>query len=247
MAISSLRRALVWLACASATLLTACGSSTVESQLTPSRIIGFGDAFSVVTSGASYTVNDSATNTWLAQFAASYGKTLDTSLVYAQGNARISATPDAAGSTSTLTVTQQAEAALLGFTTNIPDATGSVLIQNGGVMGAVSGNMAKTIAVANLPAHNMTSGGHDAAAVTSSSAGAHDHFDPMYGWVDVDAIPTGVPVHCSDEGNRISLGGHTHTIDMPNHTHTVALGGSGTPLDTTPKSLSANAFLYLGT
>jgi outer membrane lipase/esterase len=129
MAISSLRRAFVWLACASATLLTACGSSTVESQLSPSRIIASGDAFSVAKSGASYTVNDSAVNTWLAQFASSYGKTLDTSLVYAQGNARITATTDAAGSTSTATVTQQIDSFLAGSSLGSDD----VVVVNGGI------------------------------------------------------------------------------------------------------------------
>lgn len=129
MTVSSLRRAFVWLACASATLLTACGSSTVESQLTPSRIIGFGDSFNVVKSGASYTVNDTNTNTWLTQFAASYGKTLDTSLVYAQGNARISTTPDAAGNSSTLTVAQQIDSFLASNSLGEND----VVVINGGI------------------------------------------------------------------------------------------------------------------
>lgn len=146
MAISSLRRAFVWLACASATLLTACGSSTVESQLTPSRIIGFGDAFNVVKSGASYTVNDSAINTWLAQFASSYGQTLNTSLVYAQGNARISATTDAAGSTSTLTVTQQIDSFLASNTLSAND----VVVVNGGISDLV-------VEMAAVTAHTETS------------------------------------------------------------------------------------------
>lgn len=100
MSVFSLRRAVLGLACASATLLAACGASSVESQLNPSRIIGFGDAFSVVTPGASYTVNDSASGvvtTWIAQLAKNYGVALNTSLVFAQGNARISSTVDAAG------------------------------------------------------------------------------------------------------------------------------------------------------
>jgi outer membrane lipase/esterase len=129
MAISSLRRAFVWLACASVTLLTACGSSTVESQLTPSRIIGFGDAFNVVTSGSSYTVNDTAVNTWLAQFASSYGKSLDSTLMYAKGNARISAVPDAAGNSSTLTVTQQIDSFLGSNSLGSDD----VVVINGGI------------------------------------------------------------------------------------------------------------------
>jgi outer membrane lipase/esterase len=102
MTVFSLRRAVLGLACASAALLAACGASSVESQLNPTRIIGFGDAFSVVTSGKSYTVNDSTVvTTWLGQLASSYGVTLNTSLVYAQGNARIDSTTDAAGGSNT--------------------------------------------------------------------------------------------------------------------------------------------------
>ncbi|WP_367848521.1 GDSL family lipase [Rhodoferax sp. WC2427] len=111
MSVFSLRRAVLGLACASAVLLAACGSSSVESQLKPNRIIAFGDAFSVVTPGASFTVNDSAINTWLGQIASSYGMTVapvaSGGYVYAQPNARIKLTPDAAGSTTTQTVTQQ--------------------------------------------------------------------------------------------------------------------------------------------
>ena len=133
MTVLSLRRVLVWLACASATLLSACGSSTVESQLVPSRIIAFGDAFSVVTPGASYTVNDSAVNTWVAQFASSYGLTVSPSasggLVYAQGNARINTSPDAAGSTSTLTVKQQIDSFLASNTLGAND----LVLINGGI------------------------------------------------------------------------------------------------------------------
>ncbi len=111
MTVFSLRRAVLGLACASAALLAACGSSTTESALTPTRIIAFGDAFSVVTPGASYTVNDTAINTWLGQLASSYGlgvaPVASGGYVYAQGNARINNTTDAAGSTTTKTVTQQ--------------------------------------------------------------------------------------------------------------------------------------------
>ena len=111
MTVFSLRRAFLGLACASAALLAACGASTTESALKPTRIIAFGDSLSVVTPGASYTVNDTAINTWLGQLASSYGITATPvasgGYVYAQGNARISATPDAAGSSTTQTIAQQ--------------------------------------------------------------------------------------------------------------------------------------------
>nr|WP_315188121.1 SGNH/GDSL hydrolase family protein [uncultured Albidiferax sp.] len=126
MSVFSLRRAFLGLACASAALLAACGSSTTESALTPKRLIAFGDAFSVVTPGASYTVNDSAIHTWLGQVASSYGLTATPvtsgGYVYAQGNARIKNTTDAAGSTTTQTVTQQIDAFLAsGVTLNDND------------------------------------------------------------------------------------------------------------------------------
>ena len=54
-----LRRTLVLAACASAALLAACGSSTVESAVTPTRIVSFGDALSDVGyAGKRYTIND---------------------------------------------------------------------------------------------------------------------------------------------------------------------------------------------
>ena len=88
-----LRRTMVLAACASAALLTACGSSTVDSAVTPTRIVSFGDALSDVGyAGKRYTINDGTTNIWAQQFAASYGRTLETSSAggagYARGNAR---------------------------------------------------------------------------------------------------------------------------------------------------------------
>ena len=108
-----LRRVLMLAACAAATLLAGCGSSTV-SAFTPTRVISFGDAFSDVGNLGiynKYTVNDGSTNNWTQEVAADYGLTLAPSnsggFGYAQGNARIALTPDAAGTTTTQTVTQQ--------------------------------------------------------------------------------------------------------------------------------------------
>lgn len=138
MSVLSLRRAFLGLACASAVLLAACGSSTTESALTPSRIIGFGDAFSVVTPGARYTVNDSSINHWLNQFASSYGLTVAPNTsggqVYAQANARILAKPDAAGSSATLTVKEQIDTFLAGNTLGAND----VVVVNGGISDIVT-------------------------------------------------------------------------------------------------------------
>jgi hypothetical protein len=85
---------------------------------------------------------------------------------------------------NTLTATQQAAAAALGLVGNIPNATNSYLVQNGGVMGAVSGSNTVTLTQGNLPNVNFTgntsnAGTHshttDPAAFNSANAGSHNH------------------------------------------------------------------------
>ena len=131
----SLRRALAAVAaCASMALLAACGSSSTESALTPTRLISFGDAFSDLgQNGSKYTVNDGATNHWLAQMALRYGKTITPSgaggLGYGQASARITNTPDAAGNSATLTVTQQIDSFLAGNTVGPDD----LILLSGGI------------------------------------------------------------------------------------------------------------------
>lgn len=105
------RRAM--LVAASSVLLAACGGgSEVVSQLTATRVIAFGDGFSDVgQTGSRYTVNGAGAVNWTQQVASRYGQTLTASsaggLSYAVGNARVSATPDAAGNAATPTVSEQ--------------------------------------------------------------------------------------------------------------------------------------------
>ncbi|MFT3812710.1 MAG: SGNH/GDSL hydrolase family protein [Acidovorax sp.] len=138
-----MRRSLVAAACASAALLAACGSSTVESAVSPNRIIAFGDAVTDVgQNGAAYTVNDGTILNWSNQFASHYGKTVTSvsqgGLSYATGNARINITPDAAGNASTLTVTQQIDKFLSGNTF----ANDDFVLVNGGMSDLIAGFMA---------------------------------------------------------------------------------------------------------
>ena len=113
MATQWLRRA--WLAAigASALLLAACGGGSIEQQLSPGRIVVFGDAMADIgQNGRRYTVNDeSVFNNWTLYVAASYNLELapssDGGTNYATGNARILREPDAAGSTATPTVKEQ--------------------------------------------------------------------------------------------------------------------------------------------
>ncbi|MCJ0765870.1 SGNH/GDSL hydrolase family protein [Variovorax terrae] len=121
-----LRRAVLTAVCASAALLAACGSSTIESQLTPTRFISFGDAFADLgQTGSRYTVNDGSVNNWTQQMAADFGvpmaAVVSGGFAYAQGNARITAKPDAAGSSATPTVQQQIDTFLAGNTIGASD------------------------------------------------------------------------------------------------------------------------------
>jgi len=107
------------LAAGAAMLVAACGSGTIESQFHPSRIVVFGDGFSDIgQAGSRYTVNDGATNVWTLQLASDFGLPLTPSTAggtsYATGNVRITAEPDAAGSSATLTVKKQIDAFLAG-------------------------------------------------------------------------------------------------------------------------------------
>ena len=157
-----LRRTLVLAACASAALLTACGSSTVESAVTPTRILSFGDALSDVGyAGKRYTINDGSTNIWAQQFAASYGRTLDAASAggvgYARGNARMTLTPDAAGVAGTRTVTQQIDDFLAAGTIGTNDM---VLVNSGisDIITQMAAVKAGTITEATLVANAQTAG-----------------------------------------------------------------------------------------
>lgn len=134
MARNWLRGAVVALTCASAALIAGCGSSTIESALTPSRFITFGDGFSDLGQGGSrYTVNDGSVNIWTQQMAGRFGMTLTTAsaggLSYARGNARVVAKPDAAGNATTLTVAEQVSAFLAAGTIGQND----VFVISGGI------------------------------------------------------------------------------------------------------------------
>jgi len=129
-----MRRGLLALATASALLVAACGSGTIESQLQPSRIVAFGDGFSDLGQGGSrYTVNDATVNIWSHQVASSFGVGLTTASAggtsYATGNVRINSKPDAAGSSSTLTVKEQIDSFLAASTIGAND----LLIVSGGI------------------------------------------------------------------------------------------------------------------
>lgn len=158
MAIQWLRRALLAAVGASALLLAACGGGTIASQLSPARIVVFGDAFGDVgQNGRAYTVNDGTSNVWTLFVADSYGVALTPSssggLGYATGNARVRLEPDAAGSTATPTVKEQVDAFLAAST---PAGDDLILISAGTsdviaeVQAVLTGTRTEAEALANL-------------------------------------------------------------------------------------------------
>ncbi|WP_048438098.1 SGNH/GDSL hydrolase family protein [Caenimonas sp. SL110] len=115
MSFSWMRRAALALASVSLLTLAACGSGSIVSQLEASRVFAFGDGLSDIgQTGTKYTVNDGNTNIWTQGIAAAYGAPAVAAnaggTFYAQKNARVVATPDAAGSTATPTIKQQIDA-----------------------------------------------------------------------------------------------------------------------------------------
>jgi outer membrane lipase/esterase len=121
MATQWLRRAVRALAAgAVSVVLAACGSGSIESQLTPTRLIAFGDGMTDIGhTGAQYTINDGSINNWTSYIAFNTGlelrpSTLGAGLSYATGNARVVAKPDAAGNAATATVKEQIDAFLAG-------------------------------------------------------------------------------------------------------------------------------------
>ena len=126
------RRATQAVACAGAlTLLAACGSGSVVSDLEPKRFLTVGDSFMDVgqAGGTRYTVND-GTNNWVQELASHYSQPVTAAsaggFAYAQGHARVAAA-DPAGAPS---VTAQIDTLLASTTLAGKD---DVVLINGGM------------------------------------------------------------------------------------------------------------------
>ena len=121
-----LRRSVLLAACAASLLLAACGSGTIESQLTPARVVVFGDAMADLgQKGNRYTVNDGTINIWTEEVAFGFALPLKPSAQggtsYATAHARVTAKPDATGNNDTPTVKEQIDSFLAGNTVGTND------------------------------------------------------------------------------------------------------------------------------
>ena len=190
-----LRRTAVLAVCASAALLAACGSSTVESAVSPTRFVAFGDGMSDLgQNGSRFTVNDGSTNIWTQQLAASYGLTLTTASAggtsYATGNARIALKPDAAGSNATRTVTEQVDAFLATGRINPTD----VIVISGGtsdVLANYAAFQAGTITSAQFLT-NVATAGQQLAAQSRRLVTAGARYVVVSGTYDLSRSPLAI-------------------------------------------------------
>lgn len=166
MAFDWMRRALLVLASGAALALAACGSSTIESQLQPTRVVAFGDGFSDLgQNGSRYTVNDGSPN-WSEIVAADFGLPVARSTAggtsYATGNVRVVAKPDAAGNSATPTVKEQVDSFLASNTITATD----LLIISGGTSDIIAemANVTSGLQSADQMVANARQAGRDLAA-----------------------------------------------------------------------------------
>jgi hypothetical protein len=99
---------------------------------------------------------------------------------------------------TTLSASQQAIAASLGLSSNLPNAMDAFLVQNGGVLASVTGANTVTLTQSNLP--NVSFSG------TAAAAGTHSHTtDPSA----FNSTSDGSHSH-STAGQNLSTSGYTH-------------------------------------
>lgn len=159
---------------------------------------------------------------------------------------------------SSLSASQQANAASIGFTVNLPNANNSVLVQNGNTLGNVTGSNQKTIIQSDLPdvvlsGNTSSSGAHNHTGTTSSYTHSHTVYGKNSG-VGTSGIVTNSNSSTTTNNNTTSSDTHNHTFTTstaPNHNHTFTTssingGVTQTLFDVTPQSLSVNVFIFLG-
>jgi hypothetical protein len=135
---------------------------------------------------------------------------------------------------STLTPSQQVVALTLGFTSTIPDASNTYLTQNGNGLGSVVGSNSVVLTQANLPNINFNG--------NTNSAGTHTHTTSQM--VSTNNANTNGSTFVTD--NNVYVADNTSLAGEHTHTATVSSGGSNSPINKTPQTISVKMFIYLG-
>lgn len=152
---------------------------------------------------------------------------------------------------SLLSTTQQTRATAMGFGINLPNASNAYLVQNGSILGSVTGTNDKTIRQANLPNINFTGTANDTntgdqwlSRVQNFGAGGAFNAVTISKTRGVSGLFSGrITNGYDDDPNEMYS---TYTETAHNHKLTINSGGNDTPLNITPRSLSVNTFIYLG-
>lgn len=193
MAFQRTRRLLLALAPAALLALAACDSSTIESQFRPTRLVAFGDALSDMgqVNGRRYMI-DNSENVWVKMVGQSYDlgnvrAAAAGGTVYATGNARVVAKPDAAGNAATPTIKEQVDTFLAAsaFTAN------DLVILQGGISDIivnVQAHRAGTLTREQLLG-NVRQAGLDYAAQARRLAGAGAQHIAVIGVYDLSLTP----------------------------------------------------------
>nr|WP_294937054.1 hypothetical protein [uncultured Flavobacterium sp.] len=149
---------------------------------------------------------------------------------------------------ASLPAVAQYNATAVGIGTNLPLSSDRLIKTNNGseTQGSVSGSNTVTLSQANLPNVSFSA--------TTSSNGSHTHdYSDSYNGIKTLGLATNVlplvPLYTETVGindsvpanlfTTVSSGAHTHSITAPS-------GGSGTPINATPKHIVTNVFIFLG-
>jgi len=200
MAFQWMRRVLLALAPAALLALAACDSSTIESQFRPTRLVAFGDALSDMgqtgpaPDGRRHMI-DNSDRLWLKQVAGSYQVASVAAArwggsVYATGNARINAHPDAVGNAGTPTIKEQIDAFL---SAGGPTENDLITLQGGisDVIYQVQAHRSGAITREQLLA-NVRQAGLDFAAQARRLRGAGAKHIVLVGMYDLSVTPWGI-------------------------------------------------------
>lgn len=151
-------------------------------------------------------------------------------------------------SVASLTASQQSKASSLGFSTNLPNATNSYLVQNSNPLGSINSSNTRTISQNQLP--NVQLGG------TTNSVSPDIHYDIRNG-----ASPNQAQIANGPSTSFLAALNSSGTLqdnnvsptelwqDIHNHTITTnSINGGVTqqPIDIQPQNMSVNMFIFLG-
>jgi len=153
-------------------LLASCGASTIYDPFKPTRVIVFGDSFSLVASSGAYTVNDGSVNNWASQIAANYG--VSSVVNQAAGNALVSAVQTQVNNFGANYQAGDLVVVSAGFRDVIDEAAGSNSTSNATAKGTAYANVIRSL-VANGAKHVVATNIYDlskapAAALTGSTS-----------------------------------------------------------------------------